>query len=455
MKANPATPAPSSRPNSSLTLALLYAAFAGMWILFSDQILVWLFEDSADYAMASTFKGLFFVVVTTLLLYGLMRRFEAGADAAPLGKRVRWASLLIAILVVGFTAVAMRHALMRGDGLAVAAWIGGAGLLTLTAFGAAMLILHQRAQLQLALALRESEARLHLLIDHAPIALALFDRDMRYLALSRRWREDFEIGERDVIGQSHYAIFPDLRETWKAAHRRGLAGEVVQSEGEPFERQDGRVIWTRWEVQPWLDGDGKVGGIVIFTEDISARKQADMALQRLTDDLAATLRAIPDLLFEVDESGRYLKVKATARHLLAAPTDRLLGHTIGEMLPSEAAATVMDALASAARNGSDYGRTITLPLPAGPHHFELSVARKSVDPGAGAHFIVLSRDITQRKAAEEELRRNNEELQRFNHATVGRELDMVELKKQVNALARELGRAAPYPLDFLQHDAKP
>lgn len=64
-------------------------------------------------------------------------------------------------------------------------------------------------------------------------------------------------------------------------------------------------------------------------------------------------------------------------------------------------------------------------------------------------------DVTERKKAAEalqqqagELRSRNEELERFNRATVGRELDMIELKRQVNALARELGRAAPFPLAF-------
>lgn len=150
MKPNPAAPDPTGRRSNSLTLALIYAAFAGMWVLFLDQVLVWLFNDTADYAMVSTFKGLFFVVVTTLLLYGLMRRLEGATHAPPLGKRLGWPSLQIAVLVVGLTSVVINHSLARGEGLAVAAWIGMAGLLTLIALGAVMLILYQRAQLQLA-----------------------------------------------------------------------------------------------------------------------------------------------------------------------------------------------------------------------------------------------------------------------------------------------------------------
>ena len=60
----------------------------------------------------------------------------------------------------------------------------------------------------------------------------MFDREMRYLHVSRRWRTDFHLGERDLRGLSHYEVFPDIPERWKKAHRRGLAGEVVREEAD-------------------------------------------------------------------------------------------------------------------------------------------------------------------------------------------------------------------------------
>ena len=126
--------------------------------------------------------------------------------------------------------------------------------------------------------LSESEQRLRLFFENAPAALAMFDDRMRYLYASRRWMADYGLGERDLRGMSHYDVFPEVPEAWKGAHRRGLAGEVVKQEGECFERADGSKQWLRWEIRPWHDIAGKVGGIVISTEDISEQKEAEERL---------------------------------------------------------------------------------------------------------------------------------------------------------------------------------
>jgi PAS domain S-box-containing protein len=127
-------------------------------------------------------------------------------------------------------------------------------------------------------ALRESEEKLRLLIEHAPVALAMFDRQMRYLAVSRRWLADYCLEDKNIIGRSHYQVFPQIPDRWREAHRRGLEGEVVQADEDVFPGLDGKNHYERWEVRPWKQADGAIGGIVILTEDLSARKQAEEAL---------------------------------------------------------------------------------------------------------------------------------------------------------------------------------
>ena len=123
-----------------------------------------------------------------------------------------------------------------------------------------------------------SRRQLQVLIDHVPAALAMFDHDMRYVAHSRRWLDDYGLGNRSLVGQSHYDVFPEVSEEWKSIHRRGLAGEVIRAEADRFERADGGVRWLRWEMRPWHAADGERGGIVIFSEDITQRRTAEEAL---------------------------------------------------------------------------------------------------------------------------------------------------------------------------------
>ncbi|HEY1579162.1 MAG TPA: EAL domain-containing protein [Terracidiphilus sp.] len=127
--------------------------------------------------------------------------------------------------------------------------------------------------------LRQNEEFFELFIQHAPAALAMFDLNMRYIAASRRWMESFGLQGRDIIGQSHYEVFPDIPARWVSIHRRILGGETMKNDEDPFERADGSVQWLRWEGRPWLTGTGAVGGIVIFTEDITVRKQSEARLQ--------------------------------------------------------------------------------------------------------------------------------------------------------------------------------
>ena len=86
-------------------------------------------------------------------------------------------------------------------------------------------------------------------VEQAPAAIAMFDRDMRYLSASRRWSIDYGLGDRNLYGLSHYEVFPDLPGCWKEILYRGLAGEVLAREEDRYEWPKGSVHWVRWEVR--------------------------------------------------------------------------------------------------------------------------------------------------------------------------------------------------------------
>jgi PAS domain S-box-containing protein len=141
----------------------------------------------------------------------------------------------------------------------------------------------RRAEAQAAL--RESEEQLRLFIEYAPASLAMFDREMRYLNASRRWIKNNHLGAHDLRGLSHYDVFAGIPERWKEAHQRALAGEVVRAEDDRFVGVDGSVRWLCWEARPWRNQAGEVAGIVIFSEDITDRKQLEEERSRVEAQL--------------------------------------------------------------------------------------------------------------------------------------------------------------------------
>jgi diguanylate cyclase (GGDEF)-like protein/PAS domain S-box-containing protein len=138
-------------------------------------------------------------------------------------------------------------------------------------------------------------------IANAPLSMALLDTGMRYIAASRRWCQDFHASKTELIGHLHYDIFPEITAAWKDVHSRALSGETIHCDSELFVRSDGRAQWLAWEVAPWLTESGSIGGIVIVSEDITARKVAEQELAAQHALMRVTLDSIGDAVITTDE----------------------------------------------------------------------------------------------------------------------------------------------------------
>ncbi|WP_318345720.1 response regulator [Flagellimonas baculiformis] len=134
------------------------------------------------------------------------------------------------------------------------------------------------------LALEASTEQNKLFIEEAPTAIAMFDTNMVYMAASKKWLEDYHITE-SVVGKSHYEVFPEIGEDWKKIHQDCLNGNVNNCDEAVFERADGSRQWITWEVKPWYKHGNEVGGLLMFTANITQFKETVMERLRLQDML--------------------------------------------------------------------------------------------------------------------------------------------------------------------------
>ncbi|MBD2409174.1 hypothetical protein FACHB389_24405 [Nostoc calcicola FACHB-389] len=121
----------------------------------------------------------------------------------------------------------------------------------------------------------KSQEQMALFIEYIPAAIAIFDGQMRYLLTSRRWREDYGLSDRDIIGHSHCEIFPDISPYLQEIHQRCLAGTIEKSEQNIFPFGEGTIDWVKWEINSWYEDSGEIGGIIISSEVITAHKQLE------------------------------------------------------------------------------------------------------------------------------------------------------------------------------------
>ncbi len=285
-------------------------------------------------------------------------------------------------------------------------------------------------------ALRESEERLRLFIEHAPAAIAMFDRQMRYVAVSRRWLADYAL-EGEVLGRSHYEIVPDIPDQWRTAYQKGLAGEVMRAEEDRFERSDGTVYWIRWETRPWRDKAGGIGGIVIFAEDITDGKMAEEALRESEAQHRATFDNAAVGIAHVGLDGRWLRCNDAMCALTGYSREELLTKTFTEIThPQDIEqdwASIRRLLAGEIETFSMEKRYIRKDGSLIWGNLTVSLLRDV--QGSPQHFISIVQDIQSRKEAQAQLRQFADNLEQRVEV---RTRELADTQDKLRALTTDL-----------------
>ena len=176
-------------------------------------------------------------------------------------------------------------------------------------------------------ALTRSHDLLKSFVEHTPAAVAMLDKDLRYIAVSRRWLQDYRLAGQDLTGRHHYEVFPEIRlmGEWQAIHQRCLGGAVERREEERFVRANGSEDWLRWEVRPWRESKGDIGGIIMFTEVITERKRAEQAVEQLMRRYKDLVDSINGIVWEADAmTAQFTFVSRQAEAILGYPIEEWL-----------------------------------------------------------------------------------------------------------------------------------
>jgi len=180
-------------------------------------------------------------------------------------------------------------------------------------------------------ALMRSEHILRLFVEHSPAAIAMFDTEMRYIAVSHRYISDYRLTETNLEGLSHYDIFPEMGQERKAIHQRCLLGEVVKCDEDPLKRIDGTVDWVRYELRPWYEADNSIGGLIFFSELITERKKAEITLRESEKKYRDLINSMNDAIFVIDYDTTILDVNDSAATMLGYSRAELISMKISEI----------------------------------------------------------------------------------------------------------------------------
>lgn len=196
---------------------------------------------------------------------------------------------------------------------------------------------------------------LHMLVDEAPYAVAVFDREMRYMMTNRAWIDSHGLQGKAIIGRTYADVLPDLNDHWKTILMRVLAGETLSNEQDRLDRGDGTIQYSRWKAMPWYaDGDPAPAGITMFVYDLTGAVSAILQREVAAATDAQRARKFSTMLSDISQQ---LSLATEESALVAALSDFAASYGIEQVSLFYVERTTADgkpaevALVAAQKNG--------------------------------------------------------------------------------------------------------
>jgi PAS domain S-box-containing protein len=284
-------------------------------------------------------------------------------------------------------------------------------------------------------------------IEQMPVAIAVFDSEMRYQAVSCRHLSDLAwlfstkvLPPDKVIGRTFREVSPHMPSRWRDAHGRVLAGEEQAHYEDFVPRRDGRAVWVRWAMKPWHNSHGQVSGALLFSELVTDQVEIRHALHESEARARATFENAAVGISHVTPDGRFHRFNEALCRIVGWPADELIGKTVqGITYPEDLAAELahlkeledgkVDSCTIEKRDLRKDGSIVWV-------RRTVSCVRRR--DGSVDYFVSVVEDISARKCAEEQI----DLLMREANHRVKNVLSLVQ------AIARQT--AAGSPDDFIR-----
>ncbi len=143
-------------------------------------------------------------------------------------------------------------------------------------------------------------------LENLPIAAAIVDREMKYLLTSQRWLSELGLEGQEIIGRSHKELFRQFYEPLTEAYQYCLMAAVELCVEERFQQVDGLTGWRQWTLCPWCSSAGVVNGVMLVAEDVTERKQAELALRHSEERYRFLITATSEIIWDTKAEGEFV-----------------------------------------------------------------------------------------------------------------------------------------------------
>jgi len=294
--------------------------------------------------------------------------------------------------------------------------------------------------------LRESHQQLQAILDNSTAVIYLKDIGGKYILINRRYEELFHISKEEIVGRTDFDIFPkDKADAFRENDLKVLNVKAPVEFEEHVPHEDGVHSYISIKF-PLFDAKGEPYGVCGISTDITERQQMENAIKESEEIFRSLSEQSPNMIF-INQGGRIVFANAQCAKTMGYSIEELCSPDFDfRCLIAPEDFDMVNANFARHMQGEEVPPYECMLITRNGKKLDTIHATKLINYGEGHGILGIITDISEHKKAERALQEQMQKLQRFNKMAVGREMRMIELKQEINALLSELGLEAKYTI---------